>query len=525
MKIKINQINPKSLSPEKNSEKIIDSLLQSNEDVLNIFPELAISGSPLFAMSAYKDIYLSSMQECNKITKEKRSLIFGTAISNGEVKYNALAFVDKGEVVAVSTKKNLTAFDEGFSCGGGIEMAKYNDKTLAFGFLEDCEDFLKEGQKPDCLILCSNSVFYVGKQEELINSLSIVARKLNSTIVYCNRSGAEGGYVYSGGSFVLNDKGDLCGEEELFENKDLFFQTDSLKPINRLPQQKESLQYKAITLAIKDYFTKNGIKKAVIGLSGGIDSALVVALAVSALGKENVIGLLMPSEFSTEHSVGDAMQSVKNLGIEHYVVPIKECYDTCEKVFVSNIKDNVFSLAEENLQSRLRCVALMFYANKFSAALLNTSNKSEAAVGYGTLYGDTSGAISSIADLYKTEVWQLAKWINQKTKEKDASAPEPIPWNSINKAPSAELREGQKDSDSLPEYDILDKILSLYLDKSLSFEQIKQVFAQEHLDIEDKVIEKVIRLVRINEWKRRQCPMAVKLTKNCFGIDRRVPIS
>jgi NAD+ synthetase len=525
MKIQVNQINPKSLSPKENSEKIISCLKESNDDVLNVFPELAISGSPLFLSAQYDDIYTSCMQECEHLTTQKKSLVFGTIIRNGQVRYNALAFMDKGEVTAVSTKKNLTAFDEGFSQGGGIENVKYEGKTVSFGFLEDVADFLRGAQKSDILILCSNTVFYVSKQEEIINYLAIVARNLACPIVFCNRFGAEGGYVYAAGSFVVNEKGELCSNAMLFDNKNLFFDSCVLKPTNMAAKSKESLWYSAITLAIKDYFAKNGIKTAVLGLSGGIDSALVCALAVAALGKENVIGILMPSEFSTEHSVTDAMQSVENLGIRHFVVPIKDCYTTCQGVFSSNIQNNVFSLAEENLQSRLRCVALMYYANKFSAALLNTTNKSEAAVGYGTLYGDTSGALSAIADLYKTQVWQLAKWINQNAKEHNAFTKEPIPWNSINKAPSAELRNGQKDSDSLPEYDVLDKILHYFLQEHKSFEQIKETFVAEHAGIENNVIQKVIRLIKINEWKRRQCPMAVKLSNNCFGIDTRVPIS
>lgn len=526
MKIQINQINPKTLGFDYNKTLITDCLKGVNSDVLSISPELSVSGGMLFNTSSYNDLYSNSMLVCESLIEEKRDLIFGTPIQSSEGRFNSLVMVQNGEVLALSTKKNLSQFDTGFQQGGGIELVKYNNHTLAFGFLEDLQEFAKEKIQTDVIVICSNYLFYQSSQKELFDEMVIISRTLNAPIVFCNRYGAEGGYVFEGCSFILNRKGELCGLLSGFEKESKSFETLTLKPIVQNPVSKLQNIYDALTTAIKDYFNKNGIKKAVIGLSGGIDSALVVAIAVRALGKENVIGILMPSEYSTEHSVEDALSSAKNLGIEHYIVPIKEMFNQCDKTYNEVLPNQSFNVAEENLQSRLRMITLMWFANKFEAGVLNTTNKSEASVGYGTIYGDTSGAISILADVYKTEVWELSKYINnQFLEENPDSINFPIPQNSITKAPSAELRPGQKDTDSLPDYPILDKILKEHLENNMSAEEILNNFEKQGLNVEKQTIEKVIRLVKINEWKRRQCPTAIKLTKFCFNIDRKVPIS
>lgn len=526
MKIQINQINPKTLGLDYNKDLITDCLKGVNSDVLSIFPELSVSGGFLFNSSSYNDLFSKSIKICESLLNEKRDLIFGTPIHSSEGSYNALVMVQNGEVLALSTKKNLSQFDIGFNQGGGIELVKYQNHTLAFGFLEDLEEFLQEKIQTDLIVLCSNYVFHNNSQKELLDKLVIKARVLNAPIVFCNRFGAEGGYIFGGGSFILNRKGELCGLFSNFNHESKSFETLTLKPIVQNPTSKLQTLHDALTIAIRDYFNKNGIKKAIIGLSGGIDSALVVALAVRALGKENVIGVLMPSEFSSQHSIDDALCSVNNLGIEHYIVPIKDSYNQCSKTYNEVLPNQHFDVAEENIQSRLRMITIMWFANKFGAGVLNTTNKSEAAIGYGTIYGDTAGAISILADVYKTEVWELSKYINTKFLEENPSSTNlPIPENSITKAPSAELRPGQKDTDSLPDYPVLDRILEEHLEKNKSLEEITSVFEQESLDIDKTIIEKVIRLVKVNEWKRRQCPTPVKVTKSCFGLDRKMPIS
>lgn len=268
--------------------------------------------------------------------------------------------------------------------------------------------------------------------------------------------------------------------------------------------------HQALLLGIRDYFYKSGFSKAVLGLSGGIDSALVCALAAEALGPENVMAVLMPSKYSTGHSVQDALDLVKNLGCKHELISIKDAADAFDSMLAPVFKGLPFNIAEENIQARCRAVIVMAFSNKFGYILLNTSNKSECAVGYGTLYGDMAGAIAVLGDVYKTQVYQLAEYINRER--------EIIPLNSIVKPPSAELRPGQKDSDSLPDYDILDKLLYQYIElKKSSRDIIAQGF-------DEQLVKKVIAMVNKAEFKRYQTPPILRVSPKAFGMGRRMPI-
>ena len=271
------------------------------------------------------------------------------------------------------------------------------------------------------------------------------------------------------------------------------------------------LVYKALVMGIREYFQKNGQQRAVLGLSGGIDSALVCALSVNALGAENVHGLLMPSQYSTDHSVKDAEDLAHNLGVAYDIVPIKPMYDAFKQALKPVFGDRAEDVTEENLQARIRGTLVMSYANKFGALALNTTNKSEAAMGYGTLYGDSCGSLGVIADLYKTEVYELSNYINRER--------EIIPQHTIDKAPSAELRPNQKDTDSLPDYAVLDAILNLHIEEQMCQEEI----VAEGYD--EEIVKEVLRKVRINEWKRLQFAPLLKVSPMSFGIDRRVPVS
>ncbi|HCN82443.1 MAG TPA: NAD(+) synthase, partial [Sphingobacteriaceae bacterium] len=271
----------------------------------------------------------------------------------------------------------------------------------------------------------------------------------------------------------------------------------------------EQIHY-ALILGIKDYFSKSGFTKAVLGLSGGIDSAIVCALASEALGPENVMAVLMPSEYSTSHSVQDALDLVENLKCKHEIIPIKEATVAYDNMMAPVFKDLPFNIAEENIQARCRAIIVMAMSNKFGYILLNTSNKSECAVGYGTLYGDMAGAIGVLGDVYKTQVYQLANYINRDR--------EIIPKNSIVKPPSAELRPGQKDSDSLPEYDILDKILFEYIElKKSSREIIAKGF-------DEAIVRRTLKMVNVAEFKRYQTPPILRVSPKAFGMGRRMPI-
>jgi NAD+ synthase (glutamine-hydrolysing) len=263
-------------------------------------------------------------------------------------------------------------------------------------------------------------------------------------------------------------------------------------------------------MGIRDYFVKMGFSKAILGLSGGIDSAVTLVLAATALGKEQVLPVLLPSEFSSQHSIDDAVQLAKNLGIRYEIIPIEQSFLSIRQTLEPQFRDLPFDLTEENIQARIRAVILMALSNKFGYILLNTSNKSEAAVGYGTLYGDMAGGLSVLGDVYKTGVYDLAAYINRER--------EIIPENTIKKPPSAELRPDQKDADSLPEYGILDRILFGYIEQRKGPEEIvSQGF-------DEATVKRVLKLVNTNEYKRAQCPPILRISPKAFGMGRRMPI-
>ncbi|MDR1847206.1 MAG: NAD(+) synthase [Bacteroidales bacterium] len=511
MKLQITQLNSRTLNFEYNVKQAKSILKNANEDVMTIFPELALSGSPLYETVLYDNVSKQALASAESLCNERKSCIVGMPLHNGNEKLNALLFIVKGEVIDAATKRNLTAFDRSFAKGNGFETARYENETIAFGFETDFEEFAAKGEKVDVVICVANNVFEVNKQQETINKFIPAVRKMACKFVYVNRCGAEGQFVFNGGSFVLNEKGNLCDELPLFEEETKIVDTNRLKLFTQSPKAKIEKMYHAVILGLRDYFIKNNISKAVLGLSGGIDSALVAKLAVDAIGKENVTGVLMPSEYSTDHSVKDALDLVNNLQIKHFIIPIKPLYDTALSSLNEVFANTQRGLAEENIQARLRCMVLMGVANKTGALLLNTSNKSEAAAGYGTLYGDTSGGIGLIGDMYKKDVWEMAKWLNRNGVV--------IPENSITKAPSAELSYGQKDSDSLPEYSLLDEILTLHLEGKMDREQILVK------GYDSQTVDKVLHLLKINEWKRHQCCPCIKLSSHTFGIDRLMPVS
>ncbi len=511
MRVSLSQINTKTNDFAANANQISEQIGAMGEGTLCVFPELALSGSPLYSLTTYGDLFSKSEKYCQELAKSGRDFIFGLPVKREGKAYNALAFASNGEIKALSAKRNLSSFDTGFAVGEGFSFVSYGGKSVAFGFWDDLEDFVSQNKKADIVICSANIVFELDKQERVLEKAKQLSQKLGCSLIVVNRVGAECRYIFNGGSFVFDKEGNLCAQMPLFSAESLVCDSERLIPIAKTPFEENERLYEASVLGIRDYYHKNGIKKAVIGLSGGIDSALVVVLAVEALGKENVIGVLLPSEYSTSHSVTDAVESAERLGIEYYTIPIKESFTSVMKALNPVFANLPFSLAEENLQSRIRLCILMGIANKLGAALLNTSNKSEAAVGYGTLYGDTSGGIGAIGDMYKTQVWELSRWINRQK--------EIIPENSITKAPSAELRPDQKDSDSLPDYAVLDGVLFQHLELGKSREEI---ISQGY---EPETVDKILRLVRITEWKRRQVAPSLKMSRCTFGIDRLMPLS
>jgi NAD+ synthase (glutamine-hydrolysing) len=334
-------------------------------------------------------------------------------------------------------------------------------------------------------------------------------------LFYVNQVGAQTEIIFDGGSLVFDKAGDLISEFKYFEEEIQVFDVENVQSSIILTENKDrptdtQQVYEALILGIKDYFKKSGFSKAILGLSGGIDSALVCTLACLALGAENVMAVLMPSKYSSDHSIKDAEDLVKNLGCKSTIIPIKDITDTFDATLAKEFAGLETNLTEENIQARARGVILMAMSNKFGYILLNTSNKSECAVGYGTLYGDMCGAISVIGDCYKTQVYQLCNYINRER--------EIIPINSIIKPPSAELRPDQKDSDSLPDYDILDKILFEYIELKKSSRDIIESGYDKDL------VDRILKMVNKAEFKRYQTPPILRVSPKAFGMGRRMPI-
>ncbi len=357
----------------------------------------------------------------------------------------------------------------------------------------------------------SASPWSVGKDETRFRMLQSMALKAKCPVIFCNQIGGNDELIFDGGSLAFNGAGELIARAELFAEDFVVVDTESKSTVARLDWPVEEYIYKALVLGLRDYLHKCGFKSAVLGLSGGIDSALVACLAVEALGRENVHGVSLPSQFSSQGSLDDARVLAERLGIQYEVIPIQPAFEAAkmqlQPVFAGRPEDTT----EENIQARLRGVMLMALSNKFGSLLLTTGNKSELAVGYCTLYGDMCGGLAVISDVPKTMVYRLAKWINRER--------EIIPASSITKPPSAELRPNQTDQDSLPAYEVLDAILDAYVVQGRALTEIVKA------GFDEATVKRVIRLIDFNEYKRRQSAPGLKVTSKAFGVGRRIPIA
>lgn len=518
MNVHIVQHNILTNNPEENLQWIMAELdtQESRDALLTVFPACTLCGYPLFGSAAYTDIQKRAQSALQQLVamSEHRAFLIGLPLQvQDKGLCNAIVFVQNCAIRAIVTKKYLAPDEQKyFVRGEGVQSVNYQGQQIAIGFYEDLKELTKShSEQPDMIICCGCNVFEYNKPYSIRYRMHKIVENLNASLVFVNRIGGEGPFLFAGGSMALNAAGSVLCQFPYFED---YSQSVDLQLLTACDDEKPEvveLVYKALIMGLREYFSKNGLQRCVIGLSGGIDSALVCALAAAALGPENVHGILMPSQYSTDHSVKDAEDLANNLGVKYDIVPIKDCFDALRNTMKPIFGDLAEDVTEENMQARIRGNILMAYSNKFGALVLNTTNKSEAAMGYGTLYGDSCGAISVIGDLYKTEVYQLSEWINRDK--------EIIPWNSIRKAPSAELRPGQKDSDSLPDYAVLDAILNLHIEEQMSHDEI----VEEGYDSE--LVAQVIRKVRINEWKRLQFAPQLKMSPVTFGIDRRVPIS
>ncbi len=518
MKIHIVQHDILTNRPEDNLQWMLAEIdsPQSREAMLTVFPACTLCGAPLFASVAYTDLQKRAQAALQELIlhSEHRAFLVGMPLQiQDKGLCNAIVFVQNGAIRAVVTKKYLAPDEQRcFVRGEGVQVIEFHDQRLAIGFYEDLKELTKgHVEQPDIVVCCGCNVFDYRKPYRTRYRMSKIVEILNAGIVYVNRIGGEGPYLYAGGSLAMNAAGGVLSQQPYFEEACVTVDMQQLDTVEDEKPEAVELVYKALVTGLRDYFRKNGLRRAVLGLSGGIDSALVAALAVDALGPENVHGLLMPSQYSTDHSVRDAEDLAHNLGMSYDIVPIAPIFDQYRRALKPLFGDRAEDVTEENLQARVRGALLMAYANKFSALVLNTTNRSEAAMGYGTLYGDSCGALAVIGDLYKTEVYQLSEWINRDRVR--------IPVNSITKAPSAELRPGQKDSDSLPDYAVLDAILNLHLDEAMCEDEI----VEEGYDRD--LVATTLRKVRQNEWKRLQFAPQLKVSPVSFTLDRRWPIS
>jgi NAD+ synthase (glutamine-hydrolysing) len=543
MKIALAQLNYHIGNFESNTAKIIGHIhkARANGADLVVFAELCVCGYPARDFLEFDEFIDLCETSAQKIAAECKGIacIIGLPTPNlndeGKELHNSAYFIEDGEVKAIVHKAllpNYDVFDEYryFEPSRDFSCIDFKGHRIALTICEDLwndienplyitrpMDILIE-DAPDVMINIAASPFAYNHDEERIEILSDNARQYQLPLLYVNNIGAQTELIFDGGSLIFDKTGKLIDEMPYFEESLAYYTLDKKGNVTfdhpstlRKERQSDIEQiYHATKLGIRDYFYKSGFKQAILGLSGGIDSAVVCALASEALGPENVMAVMLPSRFSSDHSIGDAEDLVKNLGCMSEIVPIKEVTEAFEATLKPQFKDLPFNIAEENIQSRSRAVILMAMCNKFGYILLNTSNKSEAAVGYGTLYGDMCGGISVIGDVYKTHVFELARYINRNR--------EIIPENTITKPPSAELRPNQKDTDSLPEYDVLDKILVEYIEgRSSSAAIIKMGF-------DEKTVRRVIRLINSAEHKRYQTPPILRVSPKAFGMGRRMPI-
>ncbi|MGL5682203.1 MAG: NAD+ synthase [Marinifilaceae bacterium] len=522
MRIAIPQLNYRTGDVEFNKNIIIKAIkeAQGQHAELVVFPELAICG-PFPQDLLEQEEFINACRTAIDVIASKSgkmAVIIGGPnldVATG-IMYNSAYFIQNEEVVDGVHKTILSDYDifseSRYFVAGDIGNAiKFKGNNIRILFDEyESETIAKD----DSVILNIGIAPYSQTSFDYRLSTSIdLAKRYRKPVIAINQVGGATSVLFDGNSHVVSDRGVPVQCLKAFQEDTEYI---NIKLLHKMPAMKKPEAttianiHDALVMGIRDYFTKHGFTSAVLGLSGGIDSALVAALAVEALGKENVNGILMPSHFSTDHSVKDATDLAHNLGIAYNIIPIGDIYNKYIESLAPLFNDMPFSLAEENIQARIRGMLVMASSNKFGHIVLNTSNKSEAAVGYGTLYGDLCGSLGSIGDLYKTQVYELSRYINRNGVI--------IPENTINKEPSAELRPGQLDKQSLPEYDILDVILKSYIEENMSAKEI----AKKGLDIE--LVQKIVTMVNRNEYKRAQCPPIIRISDKAFGSGRRMPI-
>jgi NAD+ synthase (glutamine-hydrolysing) len=545
MKIALAQINVHIGNFESNFNKIaafINDAVNKNADII-LFPELSVCGYPPRDFLDFDDFVDKCYEVIEKIKPltQNIAVVVGAPSRNPKIEgkdlYNSAFFIFEGEIKYIVNKALLPTYDifdeyRYFEPATEFQNITFKGRKIALTVCEDLwnvgndnpmykacpmDVLIKDKVQPEVMLNISASPFDYNHAAGRIATLKANTAKYKIPVFYVNHCGAQTDLIFDGGSIVVNANSVVFDEMNYFEEQLCVYDLDEVitsaqtqTTDNVQPKEKIDLIYRALVTGIRNYFEKLGFKKAILGLSGGVDSALTAVLAADALGAENVWGLLMPSQYSTGHSVTDALELAQNLGIKHNTIAIKNMYDSVVGELTPLFDGKSFDVTEENIQARLRGLTLMAMCNKHGYILLNTTNKSEAAVGYGTLYGDLCGGLAVLADVYKTEVYDLVAYINR---EKEI-----IPQHIITKAPSAELRPGQKDQDTLPPYDVLDKILFQYIELSQSPQDILNLGFDEH------TVRRTLKMVNSNEWKRFQFPPVLRVSSKAFGVGRRMPI-
>ena len=539
LNIALAQVNPTVGDLEGNSALIKNFTKKAAElgASLVVFPEMVLTGYPIEDLSLRKSFQEASKNALNKLAIDLKNqdlgnlhVIVGYLDSTGETNKlgvpagspeNAAAIIHDGKIIKKYVKHHLPnygVFDEYRYFVPGEESCSIDIEGIKIS-LAICEDIWQDGgpiseiskENSDLLIVINGSPFEHGKDDVRLDLLQKRVKQINAPIAYLNLVGGQDELVFDGDSIVVNKDGSVASRSSQFVEELVVFEFEKNKAIKPsiIRKRSDDLEevYQALVVGLRDYVLKNNIESVVLGLSGGIDSALVAAIAVDALGSENVYGVSMPSQYSSEHSKNDAKDLAQNLNINYRTVEIKPFFDSFQNSL------HLTSLAEENLQARLRGITLMGISNQEGHLVLATGNKSELAVGYSTIYGDAVGGFAPIKDVPKTLVWKLAKWRNLQTDKTF------IPESSITKAPSAELRPGQLDTDSLPDYEKLDPLIFAYV------EQDQGAFDMATKGLDKNLIEKVIQMIDKAEYKRRQYPPGTKISNKAFGRDRRQPIT
>jgi len=541
VRIALGQINPTVGDFAGNSGKIIENAqrAQAAGAYLILFPELAVCGYPPRDLVEKPAFVARNSQALEEIARAVPGIavvcgyVSPARVETGKAVMNSAALLRDGVVQFVQSKMLLPSYDvfdevRYFAPAPGQQVFPLGGQQLAITVCEDAwndkhfwhrrlysidpvDELLRRGA--NLVLNISASPFHLGKRELRHKMLATIARDNNVAVAMVNQVGGNDSLIFDGSSVVIAPNGHILAQGKSFEEDLIFFDSETLRG-DMHPQlpSGEPCAYAALVMGTRDYVRKCGFQRAVIGLSGGIDSALTAAVAVEALGKENVIGVAMPSQYSSEGSVSDARELAANLGIRFEVVPIAEIFTAYRNALAPVFAGLPEDVTEENIQSRIRGAILMAFSNKFNCLVLTTGNKSELGVGYCTLYGDMVGGLAVISDVPKTMVYRIGYYVN--------SLRPVIPKSTLEKPPSAELRPGQLDSDSLPPYEILDNILEDYVE---DYHAAEQIASERGYDL--GLVRDVIRRIERSEYKRQQAALGLKITPKAFGVGRRFPIA